>query len=269
MLRPALLLGLVTLTATPCLAQLTVPRAALDAPSLSEAATQSTLPAQSRPSFPAAPDQTPSLFQKVAQDYTSFWSIDTLRVVGLFGATAAMAHPWDREVGANRHHLPPSVFEFGATGGSFLMQTAGGLGTYVIGKASGSRKASAIGTDLIRAQLLSQGLVQGAKLATNRSRPDGSNQHSLPSGHTASAFATATVLQRHLGWKVGIPATAFAAYVGASRMSANRHYLSDVLLGAGIGIAAARTVTMSVGRQSFAMSVGPTPGGAAVLFTKQ
>lgn len=267
MLRPALLLG-VALVATPCLGQTVPPRAALDVPSASEMLAQSALPPSS-PAFPGTPARTPTLFENVARDYTAFWSVDTLRVVGMLGASAALSHRWDREVGANRHHLPESVFGFGATGGSFLMQTAAGLGTYVAGKASGSQKTSAIGTDLLRAQLLSQGLVQGAKLATNRSRPDGSNQHSLPSGHTASAFATATVLQRHLGWKVGVPATAFAAYVGASRMSANRHYLSDVLLGAGIGIAAARTVTMSVGRQSFAMSVGPTPGGAAVLFTRQ
>jgi hypothetical protein len=268
MLRPALLIGLVTLVATPGLAQSLPPRAALDVPSASEGLAQPPQPTAS-PALPGTPERTPSLFEQVAQDYTAFWSVDTLRVVGMLGASAAMSHRWDREIGANRHHLPEGVFGFGATGGSFLMQTAAGVGTYVAGKASGSRKTSAIGTDLLRAQLLSQGLVQGAKLATHRSRPDGSNQHSLPSGHTASAFATATVLHRHLGWKVGVPATAFAAYIGASRLSANRHYLSDVLLGAGIGIAAARTVTMSVGRQSFAMSVGPTPGGAAVLFTRR
>ena len=39
----------------------------------------------------------------------------------------------------------------------------------------------------------------------------------IPSGHAASAFTAATVLQRHYGLKTGIPAYAVAAYVAASR----------------------------------------------------
>jgi membrane-associated phospholipid phosphatase len=126
-----------------------------------------------------------------------------------------------------------------------------------------------VGADLIRAQVLSQGIVQGGKFATRRPRPDASNNHSLPSGHTAAAFATATVLQDHFGWKVGVPAYGFGAYVAASRMSANKHYLSDVLLGAAIGVAAGRTVTIGSGKARFQMGVAPTPGGAAVTFTQR
>ena len=44
-----------------------------------------------------------------------------------------------------------------------------------------------------------------------RERPDQSNHQSFPSGHSVSAFATAGVLQRHYGWKAGIPATVIAA----------------------------------------------------------
>ena len=113
------------------------------------------------------------------------------------------------------------------------------------------------------------GTWQAAKYAVGRNRPDGSNNHSLPSGHTATAFATAGVLQRHFGWKAGVPAYAFAGYVGASRMAANRHYLSDVVLGAGVGIAAAHTVTLTLGPRKFALGVAPTDGGAAVMFTRR
>ena len=66
-------------------------------------------------------------------------------------------------------------------------------------------------------------LAQGIKLMTRRERPDESNNHSFPSGHTASAFASATVLERHFGWQVGVPAYGFATYVGLARMSANKH----------------------------------------------
>jgi membrane-associated phospholipid phosphatase len=110
-------------------------------------------------------------------------------------------------------------------------------------------------------------VIQATKFATGRSRPDGSNSQSLPSGHTASAFATAAVVHRELGWKAGIPAYAFAAWVGASRMEANKHYMSDVLLGAGVGIAAAHSVTLRVGQQKLALGVESTPGGAAVTLS--
>jgi membrane-associated phospholipid phosphatase len=52
-------------------------------------------------------------------------------------------------------------------------------------------------------------------------------------------------------------------------MSANRHYLSDVLMGASVGIAAGRSVTVSLGKARFDMGAAPTAGGAAVTFTKQ
>ena len=58
-------------------------------------------------------------------------------------------------------------------------------------------------------------MVQALKYTVRRERPDGSNNKSFPSGHAASAFATATVLQRHYGWKVGAPAYALGSYVAA------------------------------------------------------
>jgi len=83
-----------------------------------------------------------------------------------------------------------------------------------------------------------------------------------------AAFATATVLQRHYGWKIGVPAYALGSYVALARMSWNRHHATDVVMGAGLGIAAARTVTMTVGGSKFNMGVQPQVGGASVNFTK-
>jgi membrane-associated phospholipid phosphatase len=73
------------------------------------------------------------------------------------------------------------------------------------------------------------------KVATNRERPDGSNRNSFPSGHSGTSFAAATVLDRTYGLKVGLPAYAFAGFVGASRVVGNRHFFSDVVAGAVIG----------------------------------
>ena len=52
-------------------------------------------------------------------------------------------------------------------------------------------------------------------------------------------------------------------------MSANKHHLTDVMLGAAVGLAAGRTTTIAVAKQRFSVGVAPTVGGAAVTITKQ
>jgi membrane-associated phospholipid phosphatase len=81
-------------------------------------------------------------------------------------------------------------------------------------------------------------------------------------------FATATVLQSYYGWKVGAPAYALGGYVALARMAWNRHHATDVVMGAGFGIASARTVTMSFNKQKFNVGVQPQTGGASINFTK-
>jgi len=87
--------------------------------------------------------------------------------------------------------------------------------------------------------LLMGGVVNTLKRTTNVERPDGSNRHSFPSGHTATAFMTATMLNKEYGHKtpwIGIGAYGAATATGLMRMANNKHWLSDVLTGAGIGI---------------------------------
>ena len=56
--------------------------------------------------------------------------------------------------------------------------------------------------------------------------------YAFPSGHAASAFAAASVLERHFGYRASWPALAAATYVGTSRLVDDRHFLSDVVFGA-------------------------------------
>lgn len=83
------------------------------------------------------------------------------------------------------------------------------------------------------------GVVQTMKHTTNVTRPDGTDNHSFPSGHTATAFMTATMLTKEYGhispW-IGVGAYSFATATGLMRIVNNKHWLSDVLTGAGIGI---------------------------------
>lgn len=81
------------------------------------------------------------------------------------------------------------------------------------------------------------------KYAVKEERPDRSNFHSFPSGHTSTTFATATFLQRRYGWKFGVPAYIVATYVGWGRVYAKKHHWWDVLAGAAIGAGSALIYT--------------------------
>lgn len=87
------------------------------------------------------------------------------------------------------------------------------------------------------------GVTYLLKYTVKERRPDGSDLHSFPSGHTAVSFATATYLQRRYGWKFGVPAYVLSCYVGWGRCFAKKHYWYDVLAGAAIGAGSAMIFT--------------------------
>ena len=83
------------------------------------------------------------------------------------------------------------------------------------------------------------GAVNSLKYTCRMPRPDGSNNKSFPSGHTATAFMAATMLHKEYGGRspwYSIAGYSMATVTGVSRMLNNKHWLSDVLVGAGIGI---------------------------------
>lgn len=217
-------------------------------------------------------DRAPSLgdvFQNVPRDLWKFLSWDTAIVLGIGGGAALAAHPWDDNLAGE---LETNVrlndaMQPGHTYGAFSAQALIGVGLYTGGRLAKKGRLAQTGADIIRAQILSQAYVQAIKFTVQRERPDGSNSVSFPSGHSASAFATATVLQRHYGWKVGVPAAVLAAYVATARVHDNKHYLSDVVFGAAMGIAAQRTVTLHSRRYDMAMVPAAGPGYASVTMT--
>lgn len=85
--------------------------------------------------------------------------------------------------------------------------------------------------------------INSLKYTCRVMRPDGSSRNSFPSGHTATAFMTATMLHKEYGlthspW-YSIGGYAVATLTGLMRIANNKHYLSDVMVGAGVGILSA------------------------------
>lgn len=208
------------------------------------------------------------LFQDTVRDFKRLPSRDTLNWLGI-GATAALiARTEDVRVirGLSGSRGLDETFEAGQIVGGARFQVAGALGTYTLGRITGSPRIASVGGDLLRAQILAQAMTSAIKMSVRRTRPDGTS-FSLPSGHASVSFASATVLQRHFGWKAGIPAYAVASYVAASRIQTKRHFLSDVAFGAALGIVAGRTVTIGHGRAQMAVAPMAAPGGGGIAFT--
>ena len=83
-------------------------------------------------------------------------------------------------------------------------------------------------------------LVNGIKYTAKEMRPDGSSANSWPSGHTATSFVGATLLHKEYGltrspW-FSVAGYGVATATGVMRVLNNRHWVSDVMSGAGIGI---------------------------------
>ncbi len=92
---------------------------------------------------------------------------------------------------------------------------------------------------------LTFGVVETTKVLTDRERPDGSANNSFPSGHTATAFAAAEFLHQEFGYHsiwISIGGYTVATMVGASRIFNDKHWLSDVVAGAGIGILSTKAI---------------------------
>ena len=86
-------------------------------------------------------------------------------------------------------------------------------------------------------------MVNGIKYTVREPRPDGTANNSFPSGHTATAFMGAELMRLEYGeespWYT-IGAYSVATCVGLLRVYNNRHWVTDVVAGAGVGILSAR-----------------------------
>ena len=129
-------------------------------------------------------------------------------------------------------------------------QTAGGAGLvaplgammFVAGRVSHDGRFRAATYDALQATIVSQAYTFALKSALHRTRPDGSDHLSFPSGHASNAFAWATVASHYYGPKAGVAAYTAAGLIGLSRVDKNKHHVSDVLAGATLGCIVGKTI---------------------------
>ena len=114
------------------------------------------------------------------------------------------------------------MFALPAAGGAYALYKGDREGLLQIG----ASVATAYGTSFLLQKVVKE------------ERPDHSGWDSFPSDSTSIAFSAASSIQVRYGWDYGLPAYAIAAYVGYSRVEADKHHWGDVAAGAAIGMVA-------------------------------
>lgn len=172
------------------------------------------------------------------------------------GAATGLAFAYDADasktlgVDSNRTNIANNITNFG----SYYATGAESAGIYFLGLAKRNPKLAETGRLGAEAILASGTVTLVTKMAANRQRPLQGNGHgdfwadgtshwefdsSFPSDHATASMALARVVAgEYPRWYVVIPAYGFAEAVGISRILANQHFPSDVLVGQAIGLLA-------------------------------
>ena len=216
-----------------------------------------------RPGAPSAA-QTPASTDSSHGPQTLFTRRDAYIGAGFAVLTVAM-FPVDQRIaahlqnrGAQANHFFKNAshgFEYMADPGSVVI----GVGLYGVGRLAHWNNVADLGLHGLEAVALSAGITDVIKNLAGRARPyftndtsasnfgfgrgfKGGSYQSFPSGHTTAAFAAASAVtsESERWWPQGIWLVAPVMYggatlVGLSRMYNNKHWASDVVLGAGIG----------------------------------
>ena len=202
-------------------------------------------------------------FHFAGDDIHHMFSSEPLLVIGLGGAATAGAFILE-DRGGNGGFMGDGALR----ACSEICDKAFGLPllgassiTWGIGALSSSSDAEETGQMLTEGLLLTCGITGAMKFATGRTRPDGSNTRSFPSGHSSAAACAAVILWDRYGAGAGIPAAAVAAFTALSRVTLEKHYPSDVIAGAAIGISVGLAVAGAHGDDGSSSSqIQPAPG---------
>lgn len=207
-----------------------------------------------------------NFLETMADGVKSVVSKESVPLLSSAAAFALFASPFDETLtySASCSTFLKTTFDgWARVAGQEWLLGSSALATYLIGRATDHPRVSALGSDLMEAQLLAGATTFALKRAIRRARPDGESR-SFPSGHAAGTFAAATVLQQHYGLKGAIPAYTAAVLVSGARLQANSHYATDIILGATVGILAGRAASFELGRRRVSLSPAATGSGVMI-----
>ena len=182
----------------------------------------------------------------IVDDLKALLTLDHLKIATVGLGAAGVAHTWDNDLeGQLRGEwfiARPSDLTDIVGSSHFNLPLS--LGLWTTGRLTGRRQLADSGSALLRTLAFTQLVVGPIKLAVRRDRPDLSSQYAFPSGHTANSFAIARLFHRQYGLRVGIPLYIAGALTGAGRMEGDKHYLSDVIMGAVLGGIVGNAITL-------------------------
>jgi membrane-associated phospholipid phosphatase len=146
---------------------------------------------------------------------------------------------------------PDSQYWIQTSGSAYWVPAAACVGTLAYGLINNDRSAKIKGYELLISVGSAIAVTELLKPIVHRPRPadaypeeiftnSATHGGSFPSGHTTLAFSTAaTIALEYKKWYLTVPAYLWAGSVGYSRMYLGKHYPSDVLAGAAVGIGGA------------------------------
>lgn len=223
-----------------CLLLLVAGTASAQTDSLTTTASPEPTTAAAAPSLftpPPATPQTPFAPSKRVDRHTSTkaYRMTYVSVPLIVGGVVMMSYDKSFAALRNGHaqsfrHDFDDYLQYAPMGATYILKICGVKGRSSWGRMLVSHAFSAA---------LMATAVNSLKYSVKIERPDGSGRNSFPSGHTATAFMAATMLHKEYGQRspwYSIGGYSVATLVGVARQLNNRHWMSDVMVGAGIGI---------------------------------
>jgi len=217
-----------------------------------------------QPSVGPSNPKPPTFIQSFSQDEWRMWTSPfrrstygskTVRKYGipflLISAAAIATDPWTGDLLPNTTEQTKWSGRVSQLGAAYTLAGISGA-TYLLGRVKGNEHFKETGFLGLQAIAHTQIFVFALKQATNRERPATHEKHptfwrggnSFPSGHAATSFAVATVFAYEYRHHIAVPITAYtlATAVAASRLSAQRHWVSDIFVGSSMGFLIGRYV---------------------------
>ena len=163
-----------------------------------------------------------------------------LIIIGSVGLGALLAYQFDNDIqdyAQSEGLLPDRLSQFGDLYGNFWSAWLLPVSVIITSQLEDNTNRELLEKLEFTASALVANVVTTiiVKNIIDRERPNKSDKESMPSGHTSQSFTVAAVADELYGHKVGTTAYLIAGLVAVSRINDNKHYLSYVIVGAGLG----------------------------------